>query len=73
MEYDKNGRNIKMIDAEGNVTQMEYDAAGNKIADVDALGRRIEYQYDERGLLVETIFPDETPEIWQTILVFKQS
>src|SRR5262249_53710815 len=59
-EYDANGRAVKVTDAEDGFTRTEYDAAGNHTAAVDALGRRTEYRYDDRGLLVETIFPDDT-------------
>jgi len=60
--YDANGRNTSVTDAEGGITRTEYDSVGNIAATIDALGRRTEFRYDDRGLLVEKIFPDETPE-----------
>jgi RHS repeat-associated protein len=60
-EYDGEGRVIEVTDAEGGVTRTEYDAAGNRTAKIDALGRRTVYRYDTRDLLIETIYPDETP------------
>ncbi|MHB0960422.1 MAG: putative Ig domain-containing protein [Pirellulaceae bacterium] len=60
-EYDASGRVIKVTDAEGGISRTEYDSAGNRTASIDALGRRTEYRYDERGMLIETIFPDSTP------------
>lgn len=61
-EYDDQGRAIRVTDAEGGVTQTIYDAAGNQVAAIDALGRRTQFVYDERGKLVETVFPDDTPD-----------
>lgn len=60
-EYDDQGRVIKTTDAEGGITQTIYDALGNRIAAIDALGRTTRFRYDERGQLVETIYPDATP------------
>lgn len=42
-------------------TETRYDALGNRIEEIDALGRSTLFDYDERGLLRETIFPDDTP------------
>ncbi|EKU96916.1 RHS repeat-associated core domain protein [Leptolyngbya sp. PCC 7375] len=62
MEYDDEGRVVKVTDADGNFTETIYDNNGNRIEDIDALRRSTKYVYDERGQLVETIYPDETPE-----------
>jgi RHS repeat-associated protein len=66
--YDAQGRLIQKADPEGSscgcargIVKTEYNAAGEKIAEIDALGRRTEYRYSDRGLLIETILPDETP------------
>ncbi|AFY54222.1 RHS repeat-associated core domain protein [Rivularia sp. PCC 7116] len=61
-EYDAEGRVTKVTDAQGGVTQTRYDAVGNQIEQIDALGRSTKFVYDERGLLVETIYADSTPE-----------
>lgn len=42
-------------------TDNDYDAVGNLVAVTDGLGRTTRSVYDDRGLLVETIYPDETP------------
>ncbi|EHJ09603.1 RHS repeat-associated core domain-containing protein [Crocosphaera watsonii] len=60
--YNEQGLVSSLLDAEGNLTQYEYDANGNQTAIIDALGQRIEYRYDEKNQLIETIYPDETPE-----------
>lgn len=59
--YDDQGHVLTQTDAVGDTTHFEYDAAGNKTAMIDALGHRTEYRYDARGLLIETILPDNTP------------
>ncbi|MEM9214706.1 MAG: putative Ig domain-containing protein [Cyanobacteria bacterium P01_F01_bin.150] len=60
--YDNEGRVVERIDALNNVSRIEYNGFGDKIADIDALGNRTEYVYNDRGLLVATIFPDDTPD-----------
>ncbi len=62
LTYDRSGRMTSYTDFGGNVSSFEYNAAGNRIASTDGLGRRTEYRYNESGALVETIFPDDTPE-----------
>jgi RHS repeat-associated protein len=62
MAYDKEGRVIRTIDAEGGVSETIYDAAGNRIETIDALGRSTKYIYDERGQLIATLYPDATPD-----------
>ena len=61
-EYDTEGNLLSTTDAENNTTRYEYDKVGNQTAVIDALGRRTEYRYDNKGQLVETIYPDSTPE-----------
>jgi RHS repeat-associated protein len=61
-DYDNEGQVLSMTDALNNVTKYEYDAAGNQVAVIDAKGRRTESVYDDKGQLVETIYPDETPD-----------
>jgi RHS repeat-associated protein len=67
--YDAQGRLIEKADPEGSscgcargIVKTEYNAAGEKIAEIDAIGNRTEYRYNDRGLLIETIFADETPD-----------
>jgi len=59
--YDNENQLKTMTDPEGGITTYEYDANNNQIAIIDALGHRTEYRYNKRGQLVETIYPDETP------------
>ncbi len=61
--YDDQGRVVSITNAEGGVSRAEFDAAGNRVATIDPLGRRTELRYDDRNLLVETLFPDDTPAI----------
>ncbi|MCT7981582.1 putative Ig domain-containing protein, partial [Laspinema olomoucense] len=61
-EYDNEGRLVSTTDPENQTTEYEYDANGNQIASTDAKGRQTESRYDEKGQLVETIYPDSTPE-----------
>jgi len=41
----------------------EYNKAGEVKAEIDERGNRVEYRYDQYGFLVETIYPDDTPEL----------
>ena len=59
--YDADSRLVSTTDALGKLTQYEYDANGSQTARIDALGRRTESRFDDRGLLIETIYPDNTP------------
>ena len=72
--YDKEGRMLSMTDALDKETKYEYDDAGNQVAVIDALSRRTESVYDEKGQLVETIYPDDTPnnpdDNYRTISVY---
>ncbi|NER35201.1 MAG: RHS repeat protein [Oscillatoria sp. SIO1A7] len=60
-EYDSKGRLKSVTDAQNQTTEYLYDANDNQIAVIDALGRRTETRYDEKGQLVETVYPDSTP------------
>ncbi|WP_410765423.1 RHS repeat-associated core domain-containing protein [Cyanobacterium aponinum] len=60
--YDNNDNLIEFLDAENNSTKFEYDANDNQTAIIDSLGRRTEFRYDEKNNLIETIYPDDTPE-----------
>ncbi|WRL44039.1 RHS repeat-associated core domain-containing protein [Cyanobacterium aponinum UTEX 3222] len=60
--YDGNNNQTSVLDAEGNLTQYQYDANNNQTAIIDALGRRVINRYDEKNNLIETIYPDDTPE-----------
>ncbi|WP_235111743.1 putative Ig domain-containing protein [Acaryochloris sp. 'Moss Beach'] len=60
--YDSEGRVKTIVDPEGGTTTYEYDANGNQTAIIDSLGRRTEFRYNDRDELVETIYPDETPD-----------
>ncbi len=59
--YDTAGRLISETNPENQITRYEYDALGNQIVMIDALGRKTEYIYDKQGQLIETIYPDVTP------------
>jgi RHS repeat-associated protein len=61
-EYDSEGRVVKVTNPEGGVTETIYDAVGNRIEEIDPLGRSTKFIYSDRGLLIETIYPDSTPE-----------
>jgi RHS repeat-associated protein len=60
--YDSEGRLASTTDAQNQTTEYQYDGNDNQVASIDALGRRTESVYDEKGQLVETIYPDNTPE-----------
>ena len=60
-EYDAEGRVIKVTDPEEGVTETIYDAVGNVVEEIDAKERSTKFEYDDRGLLTETILPDDTP------------
>jgi RHS repeat-associated protein len=57
--YDKEGK-IKSITQFGRTTTYEYDSNGRQSASIDG-NRRTEYRYNSQGKLVETIYPDNTP------------
>jgi len=61
-DYDDEGNVISIADNENGLTRYEYDANDNRTAIVDALGRRVEMRYDENNQLIETIYPDNTPD-----------
>jgi RHS repeat-associated protein len=61
--YDNNGRMKTQTDAEQHTTTYEYDNNGHQTAIIDALQRRTEYVYNDKGELIETIYPDNTPNI----------
>jgi len=60
--YDKEGRVLSVVDPNQAVIQYEYDANGNQTAVIDVAGRQTEYRYDSNGQLIETLYPDNTPE-----------
>ena len=60
-QYDAQGRVIAVTDPDGGVTRTEYDAAGNVTATIDPLGHMTQYVYNDRNELIETIYPDNTP------------
>jgi RHS repeat-associated protein len=57
--YNNEGK-IKSITQSGRTTTYEYDSAGRQSASLEG-NRRTEYRYDSQGKLVETIYPDDTP------------
>lgn len=65
-EYDREGRLIVTRTFEDGelLTESEsrYNELGQLIEQIDPLNRSTRYVYDERGLLVETIYPDATPD-----------
>jgi RHS repeat-associated protein len=62
MQYNSLGDVIKVTDPLGNVTQMSYDPNGHKSQEIDALGRVTKFVYSSVGQLLETIYPDLTPD-----------
>ena len=64
-EYDADGRLIRTTTKQDGVvlstSQTLYDAVGNRVEEIDALGRSTKFVYDDRGLMTETIYPDDTP------------
>lgn len=62
-DYDDEGRLNFTINAEGEKTEYRYDANGQQVAMIDTLLRETRYRYDNKGQLVETIYPDATPEV----------
>ena len=60
-EYDARGRVIAVTDPNGGVSRTEYDAAGNVTATIDPLSHRTTYVYNDRNELIETVYPDATP------------
>ncbi|MBT9316451.1 DUF4114 domain-containing protein [Leptothoe spongobia] len=61
-DVDDEGRVKSVTDPEGGVETTIYNGLGDRMTTIDALGRETEYRYNNRGLLVETIYPDSTPE-----------
>ncbi|ACK68468.1 YD repeat protein (plasmid) [Rippkaea orientalis PCC 8801] len=59
--YDKQGNLLSVTDAENNPTYYEYNELNQQTAVTDTLLRKTEYRYDNKGQLVETIYPDSTP------------
>src|SRR5262249_23602501 len=53
--YDKMGRGLGTVDANGNASTARYDAAGQFIAEYHSDGGVIQYQYDAFGRRVRTI------------------
>ncbi|OKH29693.1 hypothetical protein NIES2119_32050 [[Phormidium ambiguum] IAM M-71] len=60
-DYDNSGKVKFVTDAEDEVTEYQYDKNGNQIGVIDALLRKTESRYDDKGQLIETIYPDKTP------------
>lgn len=50
VEYDTNGKPVKVTDAKGNNTTVAYDSLGRKKMVTDALGNQTILTYDKRGL-----------------------
>ena len=60
--YDFENRVTSITDAENNTTRYEYDKNGNRVLKIDALSRHTAFRYDDKNQLVETIYPDDTPD-----------
>ena len=60
--YDTNGNLLSTTNPLGEVTRYSYNQNQQQTAMIDALGRKTEYRYDEKGQLIETIYPDNTPD-----------
>gem|GEM_PF-2827531 len=54
--YDANDNLARIVDADGNVTELEHNWIGNRIA-ITRAGRTWRYAYDSNGNLVESISP----------------
>jgi RHS repeat-associated protein len=59
------GRQVAVIDAQGNMTRTEYDKNGNVMAQIDALGHKTQYGYDNRDR--QTILTDALNHITTTV------
>jgi RHS repeat-associated protein len=59
--YNSNNQVTSLIDNQGNITKFEYDVNQNQTAVVDAANRRTEYRYNDSNQIIETIYPDDTP------------
>ena len=51
-EYDKMGRQTKVIDPLGNESITEYDGEGRVTKSIDPVGRWISYEYDKAGNMI---------------------
>lgn len=64
-DYDAEGRarfvRVFEDDVLQSQTETRYDALGNRVEEIDPLGRSTKFVYDDRGLLIATIYPDDTP------------
>jgi RHS repeat-associated protein len=60
--YDSNNQVTSLTDNQGNITKFEYDSNRNQIAVVDPINRRTEYRYNTDNQIIETIYPDDTPD-----------
>ncbi len=60
--YDDEGRQTSVTNPKNDTSFTEYNAAGDVIVEIDELERRTEFNYNDRALLIETIFPDNTPD-----------
>ena len=56
-EYDKLGRVIKTVYADGTSTSSTYDELGRKTSETDQLGNTTYFEYDEKGRLVAVVLP----------------
>ncbi|NJK63452.1 MAG: RHS repeat protein [Synechococcaceae cyanobacterium SM2_3_1] len=60
--YDRNNRLRILTNPEEEVSEFRYDPNGLQILAVDALNRETKYRYNDKNQLVETIYPDGTPQ-----------
>jgi RHS repeat-associated protein len=59
--YNKQGQIKSVTDPQQRTTHYEYNQLGKQLAVIDSSNRRTEFRYNEKGELVETIYPDDTP------------
>lgn len=62
-EYDENGRVVKQVDGDGNLTEIKYDDAQRENTFIyHATGVAEKYRYNTKNLLSERIYSDGTSE-----------
>ncbi|WNO11572.1 putative Ig domain-containing protein [Teredinibacter sp. KSP-S5-2] len=68
-EYDRNGRVLAEVDAEGGRWEKTYDASGQVATEKDPNGNETKHFYDSNGNRIRTEYADGTSESWQYDIV----